>query len=78
MRSNRVKTEGITLRLGANLLDYYREVAKRANLLKLKQNSAGPLLTVQDVMRHRLASLPGFKIQEMCNSDNQMDRNNDS
>lgn len=51
------KTEGITLRLPKTLLQAYAEIANRANLIDLKNGGRGKM-TVQDVLRHRLASLP--------------------
>jgi hypothetical protein len=51
------ETVGITLRLTARLLDVYDGIAARANMIDLKRGGRGQL-TAQDVMRHRLASLP--------------------
>jgi hypothetical protein len=55
-------TVGITLRLPKKVLDRYQDIAARANLLDLKRGGKG-LVTAQDVMRHRLASIPGVKRQ---------------
>lgn len=51
------KTVGITLRVPVWLLSVYDKIAARANLIDLKGGGAGRL-TAQDVMRHRLSSLP--------------------
>lgn len=56
------KTVGITLRIPIVLLAVYDKIAARANLIDLKKGGAGRL-TTQDVMRHRLASLPLMKRQ---------------
>lgn len=50
-------TVGITLRLPKGVLEVYADIANRANSIELKQGGRG-LNTAQDVMRHRLASLP--------------------
>ena len=54
------ETVGITLRLPVRVLDAYSKIASRANMIDLKKNGKGGL-SVQDVMRHRLASLPVLK-----------------
>lgn len=51
---------GITLRLPVRLLAAYTRVANRANLIELQKGAPG-MKTAQDVMRHRLASLPAVK-----------------
>lgn len=56
------KTVGITLRIPVRLLAIYDKIAARANLIDLKRGGVGRL-SAQDVMRHRLASLPLAKIQ---------------
>ena len=54
------ETVGITLRLPRDVLEAYSDIANRANLIALGQG--GPArTTVQDVMRHRLQSLPYIK-----------------
>lgn len=54
------ETEGITLRLDKKVLAAYRQIASRANLIQLQNGGKGQL-TAQDVMRHRLSSLPLIK-----------------
>lgn len=54
------KTVGITLRLPVLVLEEYSRIASRANMIDLKKNGTGGL-SAQDVMRHRLASLPVLK-----------------
>lgn len=56
------KTVGITLRVPVTLLAVYDRIASRANLIDLKSGGVGRL-SAQDVMRHRLASLPLAKQQ---------------
>ena len=51
------KTIGITLRVPMALLTVYDNIAVRANIIDLKRGGAGGV-TAQEVMRHRLASLP--------------------
>lgn len=54
--------KGITLRLEAGILRLYHEIAFRANHRRVLHGDAGNL-TAQDVMRHRLASLPVAKLR---------------
>lgn len=51
------ETVGITLRVPRELYETYLDIAKRASLIDLKKGGRG-MKTAQDVMRHRLASLP--------------------
>lgn len=54
------ETVGITLRLPVRVLEAYEKIASKANMIDLKKNGKGGL-SAQDVMRHRLASLPVLK-----------------
>lgn len=54
------KTVGISLRLDACVLQKYERIAARANLIAVKNGGKGGL-SAQDVMRHRLGSLPVVK-----------------
>ncbi len=56
------KTIGITLRVPTEVITVYDDIAARANLIDLKRGGAGGM-TAQDVMRHRLASLPLVKMK---------------
>lgn len=51
------ETVGITLRLPRALYEAYLDIARRATIIDLKRGGQGAK-TAQDVMRHRLASLP--------------------
>lgn len=51
------ETVGITLRLPRALYETYSDIAKRASIIDIKNGGQG-MKTAQDVMRHRLASLP--------------------
>lgn len=53
-------TVGITLRIDKWLLRAYSEIAHRANDRRLRKGQPGNL-SAQDVMRHRLGSLPVIK-----------------
>jgi hypothetical protein len=53
-------TVGITLRLPQAVLEAYDMVAQRANGIALAQGSRVKL-SAQDVMRHRLQSMPFVK-----------------
>lgn len=50
-------TVGITLRLDKRIFQEYQKIASRANLIRINNGQSGGI-TAQDVMRHRLASLP--------------------
>jgi hypothetical protein len=53
------KTVGITLRIRTDVLEVYANIAHRANTIALESQEGGRgLHTAQDVMRHRLISLP--------------------
>jgi hypothetical protein len=54
------ETIGITLRLNKDVLEAYQFIANKANALDLKNGGRGNM-TVQDVIRHRLSSLPLLK-----------------
>lgn len=56
------KTVGITLRLDRLVLQEYSRIASRANLIEIKKGRPGGY-TAQDIMRHRLNSLPSVKRQ---------------
>lgn len=60
------KTKGITLRLDKQVLESYRRIALRANKIALEKGSS-QALTPQDVMRHRLESLPFVRTQRKGN-----------
>ena len=60
--SNHGKTVGITLRLDKQVLDMYNKIALRANIIKTNEGGRGDV-TAQDVIRHRLESLPLLKIK---------------
>ncbi len=64
MRASRDgETVGITLRIPRALYEIYVEITNRANLIDLKQGGRGNK-TAQDVMRHRLASLPVVVVRQ--------------
>lgn len=56
-RSKNGDTVGITLRIPRHVLEAYKKIADRANLIALRQGGHATT-TAQDVMRHRLQSLP--------------------
>lgn len=56
------ETVGITLRLPKTVLAAYSDIANRANMMALQKGQKATT-TVQDVMRHRLASLPWLRDQ---------------
>lgn len=60
--SNHGKTVGITLRLDKQVLDMYNKIALRANTIKTNDGGRGDV-TAQDIIRHRLESLPLLKIK---------------
>lgn len=60
-KKQKQETIAITLRLPVRVLVAYDEVAKRANMNNLKSGGKGGLSS-QDVIRHRLASLPFVKL----------------
>lgn len=53
-------TVGITLRLDKRVLETYIQIAFRANAIRIQNGGRGNV-TVQDIMRHRLGSLPMLK-----------------
>lgn len=53
-------TMGVTLRLVVFVFQEYARIANRANLIEINKGRKGSL-TAQDVMRHRLYSLPVIK-----------------
>lgn len=55
-----LETKAITLRPDVQLLRFYEEVTARANALQLSRGLRANL-TVQQVMLHRLKSLPGYR-----------------
>jgi hypothetical protein len=56
-------TVGITLRISKRVLAGYTKIALRANSIAVKKGCMANL-TVQDVIRHRLASLPFIKADQ--------------
>lgn len=54
------RTVGITLRLDKRVLQEYSKIASRANLIEI-QNGRPGRYTAQDIMRHRLSTLPSLK-----------------
>lgn len=58
--SNGVDTVGITLRLDKRVLEMYAKIAFRANEIRIKNGNRGDV-TAQDIIRHRLSSLPILK-----------------
>lgn len=62
--SNGGKTVGITLRLDKRLLEIYNKIALRASAIKIREDGIGRV-TAQDVIRHRLESLPILKNSRM-------------
>lgn len=60
IRSQRRDTFPLTLRLERNLLAYYEQVAQRANRLLVVAGRRGNV-TVQQVILHRLRSLPAYR-----------------
>jgi hypothetical protein len=73
MRLSKIRaTVGITLRLPKRVLQAYAAIADRANLLDLKTGGRGRK-TVQDIMRHRLASLPLLKLEKAKKLDQESD-----
>lgn len=56
----RKNTMAITLRPGRDLVAYYQRVAIRANQMRAKLGQT-PNLTMQQVMLHRLATLPAYR-----------------
>jgi len=55
--SNHGRTVGITLRLDKRVLDVYNRLALRANAFRVRNGRRGDL-TAQDMIRHRLESIP--------------------
>lgn len=53
-------TIGMTLRMSVRVHQAYSSIANRANLLALRRGEPAKV-TVQDVLRHRLESLPLLK-----------------
>ena len=73
MRSSKIGgTVGITLRVSKRVFRAYAAIADRANLLDLKTGGRGRK-TVQDIMRHRLASLPLLRQGKETQSDQEDD-----
>ena len=60
--SNHGKTVGITLRLDKRVLDMYNQIALRANTIKINDGGRGDV-TAQDIIRHRLESLPLLRVK---------------
>jgi hypothetical protein len=55
------ETVGMTLRVSVEVRDAYSRIADRANLIAIRHGGHANT-TVQDVMRHRLNSLPFVQI----------------
>ena len=60
--TNHGETVGITLRLDKKVLTMYNQIALRANIIKTNKGGRGDV-TAQDVIRHRLESLPVLRIK---------------
>lgn len=61
-RSNE-PTMGMTLRMSIRVFHAYSEIADRANMAALRKGEPARF-TVQDVLRHRLESLPLLKLRK--------------
>lgn len=56
------ETVAITLRVSKKVLAMYAKIALRANGFRVNNGKRGNV-TAQDIMRHRLSSLPGLKLE---------------
>lgn len=66
--TKREPTVGMTLRVSVRVRDAYAAVADRANLIALRKGESAKV-TVQDVLRHRLESLPLLKSKNRSDGD---------
>lgn len=72
-------TTSITLRPDVELLAFYERVTERANRLRISKRERGNL-TVQQVILHRLRSLPAYKVfkaGQKSGSESAVDRGTD-
>lgn len=58
------KRVGLTLRVDRRVLAVYSRIAVRANAIRVRHGERGDV-TAQDIMRHRLESLPILKKRQV-------------
>jgi hypothetical protein len=69
MEKTKKDTLGITLRPERDLLAHYEEIVSRANRLRVSAGERGNV-TVQQVILHRMRSLPSWQAHCKRNSKN--------